>query len=273
MSSHLEALLARDRKARAERVAATAARHGVTRAKAAEILDRVDLSADAAAGVNVIGRALAAGVITEADRTAARLRVTQEPGYQRELEQRIADAGGYTRVLASEGSPAGAAALAAAGKVSARHRNPLVALAMLGSPGRVAAASSDPVPTLFQTGDLPPFCASGIDPKLLLQVPWQARHALAAAPTQAAAYRLLQEYSGPEAEDAAEIDFGQSFENADYERRVREWQVTGMSEQHLYDSLGFTASDQAAAKRLDMQNDAYLTGRGAPLPPSVGGGQ
>ncbi len=70
-----------------------------------------------------------------------------------------------------------------------------------------AALSGAPEPTLFATGDLPAFTASGIDPQALLQVPWQARPAVASATTQAEAYQLVQTYSGPGGEDLAAWDF------------------------------------------------------------------
>lgn len=60
-------------------------------------------------------------------------------------------------------------------------------------------------PTLFAAGELPPVTASGIDPRLLLDVPWQARRAVARA-DQVEAYRLLERYSGEEGATRAELD-------------------------------------------------------------------
>ncbi len=70
-----------------------------------------------------------------------------------------------------------------------------------------AALTGAPEPTLFATADLPAFTASGIDPQALLQVPWQARPAVASARTQAEAYQLVQKYGGPDGEDMAAWDF------------------------------------------------------------------
>jgi hypothetical protein len=57
---------------------------------------------------------------------------------------------------------------------------------MAGSPAYAPAkASGIPVPKLFQNGadDLPAFTASGLDPKLLLKLPYGMRHAVAAEPS------------------------------------------------------------------------------------------
>jgi hypothetical protein len=69
------------------------------------------------------------------------------------------------------------------------------------SNGRWATAA----PTLFATGDLPAFTASGIPVDSLLQVPWSARHAMAAAPTPAEAYSILSECQGEDAELTARV--------------------------------------------------------------------
>jgi hypothetical protein len=44
---------------------------------------------------------------------------------------------------------------------------------------RYALAINPNVPTMWSTGDLPAFTASGIDPELLLELPWGVRHAAA----------------------------------------------------------------------------------------------
>jgi len=66
------------------------------------------------------------------------------------------------------------------------HRPALAAAAMAENP--------DP-PRLFGTRDLPVATASGIDPSVLAQVPWQARRAVAAARTRADAYELIDKYT------------------------------------------------------------------------------
>ena len=98
-----------------------------------------------------------------------------------------------------------------------------------------AALSGTPAPTLFSTGDLPPFCASGIDPQALLQVPWQARPAVASAATHAEAYQLVQAYSGPDAEDRAAWDFREVEEG--FRARYTAWIEDAMTTDEIADSI------------------------------------
>ncbi len=98
-----------------------------------------------------------------------------------------------------------------------------------------AAQTGAPEPTLFSTGDLPPFCASGIDPQVLLQVPWQVRPALASAPTQAKAYELIETYSGPGAENRAAWDFRDVEEN--YRNRYNDWLADAMTMDEIHDAV------------------------------------
>ncbi len=85
-----------------------------------------------------------------------------------------------------------AAAAAPAGAGDHYSLNPYVAQARAEHPWAYtdAVAANADLPTLFSSGDLPAFCSSGIDPSELLRVPWYARHAVAAAPTLAAAAEL-----------------------------------------------------------------------------------
>jgi len=95
----------------------------------------------------------------------------------------------------------------------------------------MAEASATPPPgrqpTLFPEGDLPTITASGIDPRVLLQVPWQARPTVARAATTAAAYALMAEYAGPAGEVNAEMDSmpgGPLYGDvADYSRAYERW--------------------------------------------------
>lgn len=236
MRDHLRLEQERQRQRDADADRRAAARLGITVAQARRGREDLDLRVSAAAGTNVIGRAIDAGVIRAGDRQGELARCMGEPGYQRGLEQRIADAGGFSALPPSASTSSVAAAAGRPAGVSSRHRNPLAAAAMARTP-RVAARAADPAPTLFATGDLPPFTASGIDPQVLLSVPWQARHAIASAPSQAEAYQMLQDYSGPDAEDAAALEHGGDWANEDYARRVREWEVAGLSEDQAYVAL------------------------------------
>lgn len=80
-------------------------------------------------------------------------------------------------------------------------------------------------PTLFTSGDLPPFCASGIPPADLLGVPWLGRHAVATAGTEAEARQLIEAMSGLNGAVVArsETSIAGHPGNADYRSRVREW--------------------------------------------------
>ena len=98
-----------------------------------------------------------------------------------------------------------------------------------------AALSGTSEPTLFTTGDLPAFTASGIDPQALLQVPWQARPAVASATTHAEAYQLVQTYSGPDAEDQAAWDFREVEEG--FRARYSAWIADAMTTDEIADSI------------------------------------
>jgi hypothetical protein len=100
---------------------------------------------------------------------------------------------------------------------------------------RARTANREPEPTLFPSGDLPPFTASGIDPSVLLQVPWQARVALAGAGTLAEAYKLLNDYGGPEGEERAEVEFGY-IENELVDRYYA-WLLSGIPDDELADAV------------------------------------
>jgi hypothetical protein len=111
-------------------------------------------------------------------------------------------------------------------------RNPLVDEASALPGGRrlvTNAAKNDPsVPTLFASGDLPVFTASGVDPSALLSVPWYARHAVAAAPSRAEAFGLIEAYSGPDGDIAAKLEGTADHPgNLDYQGRVTEWLMRG----------------------------------------------
>jgi hypothetical protein len=93
------------------------------------------------------------------------------------------------------------------------------------------ARARAPQPTLFGTGDLPPFLASGVDPRALLAVPWQARHTLAAAPSAEAAYKIVDDFAGLPAEVAdanAALYYSDHPGTRDYIARVEEWLVDGV---------------------------------------------
>jgi hypothetical protein len=91
-------------------------------------------------------------------------------------------------------------------------------------PGLVhaAQAESGPPPKLFGDDHLPSFTASGISPAVLPSLPWALRHPVASAPTQAAAYALVNKYAG--APEMAHADHATTNpDNASYIQAYRLW--------------------------------------------------
>lgn len=117
-------------------------------------------------------------------------------------------------------------------------RNPLVEAVRTKQPGRYTAAlAKGPAPSLFASGDLPPFTACSIDPEVLLQVPWTVRHPLAAEPDRGAALALVERYSGPGGEVDAAVEYGGHPGNIAYETAVSAWLAGGDTDADLYASL------------------------------------
>ena len=125
----------------------------------------------------------------------------------------------------------------AAGRSAAYARNPLVDTVRAQALAQHRPSPSGSVPTLFASGDLPTFTASGIPPQALLDVPWEARHQMAAAATPAEAYEIAASCQGSDAETTAQMLYGGHEGNADYRERVEKWQVASMSDDELYGSL------------------------------------
>ncbi len=72
-------------------------------------------------------------------------------------------------------------------------RNPLLEDLRQALPDVYAIATRQaPPPTLFEVGDLPPFTASGVDPAVLLDLPWHLRHEAAAATSAGTVLALLE---------------------------------------------------------------------------------
>jgi hypothetical protein len=95
-----------------------------------------------------------------------------------------------------------------------------------------AARARGGEPTLFTGGQLPPFTASGIPPEALLEVPWKARHALAAAPSTAAAYAFIDRFrllSQEDAEVYAAAWHGNDSGNRQYAMAVETWLLDGLT--------------------------------------------
>lgn len=85
-----------------------------------------------------------------------------------------------------------------------------------------AVQAGDLPPTVFNSGDLPPFTASGLDPKLLLELPWQVRHYAAASESRAEVLALVEQY----AEDPTVVDGAYTTAGTEnYLDRMRAWLV------------------------------------------------
>lgn len=101
--------------------------------------------------------------------------------------------------------------------------NPLLTKEERERPALVAMARRDgPPPTLFHSGDLPLMLASGQSPSTLLRLPWQARHQAAGA-DQATLAKMLEDYAGPDADLAAEMELGGHPGNLEYKSRMNAW--------------------------------------------------
>lgn len=125
--------------------------------------------------------------------------------------------------------PAGRVAAATQSDLTGLYaRNPLIA--QVQTERRVYAsaveASGGATPTLFHSGDVPAFTASGLDPNLLLQIPWMARHAAAAETDRARVLELFEELSGPDGAVLAS-EFESHAGNKEYANRVMAWQSAG----------------------------------------------
>lgn len=87
---------------------------------------------------------------------------------------------------------------------------------------RSAAREAPPAAPVPAPSTRPPFVASGLDPSILDSVAEPVRGALAAAPTPADAYRIVQRYGDVAAEDVIAEAF--SHQDVDVMAAAQEWQ-------------------------------------------------
>lgn len=189
-------------------------------------------------GESVLAWALATGRINAAtaDRLGADMSAGKygEPAVEKTVS--VMAAGAYQgsakpRSAVAPAAPTQSQVLASrqAAKGPAYRINPLVEDIFAGRPAlyRNSVRAAE-MPTLFPSGDLPVYTASGIDPTMLLDVPWSARHAVAAARTQAEAYDLIQSVSGPDGEGMAQVTgLANNSGNREYQMRVDAWTERG----------------------------------------------
>lgn len=108
--------------------------------------------------------------------------------------------------------------------VDVMARNPLVAQIRAQAMAGEITVPTSPAPALFANGDdLPTFTASGISPTALLEVPWEARHAMAAAATTAEAYAIQADV---QENGNNPLEYADHPGNADYRQRVAKWQAS-----------------------------------------------
>lgn len=174
-----------------------------------------------------------------------------------------ADMADYTRSVLAAGKPGPtvfASPTRRTGEVG--ERNPLVAAAHASRPGVAArAAARADAPTLFSAGDLPDFTASGIDPNVLLRVPWNARQSLAANPDQAEVYAAVEAFNGLGAEDAEYMarDLGLQGPAVDlYRANVDKWLADALTEAEVFAAVGYDDAGQNGTLPNPSRSDEWL---------------
>jgi hypothetical protein len=118
-----------------------------------------------------------------------------------------------------------------------------------------AASERGPAPTLFATGDLPPFTASGVDPQLLTGLPYNWRHAAASSSDPALVLAWLEQCA--QDHDA----YGRAGDQPhpglmDYRMRMESWVdrlvVPDLDPSEATYPDAWTANDRARAARADL---------------------
>jgi hypothetical protein len=158
----------------------------------------------------------------------------------------------------SAAAPQYAAAAASFPAGDEYRANPLVDDIRRSRPALYAVAAAEaPPPSLFNSGDLPVYTASGVEPATLARLPWQARHAVASAPTTAEAYQIIEAVSGEDGDILAHL-YGDHPGVRQYENRVRTWAMgpSGLSKadrQQIYQA-------DAEAMTEELFRDLYPPG-------------
>lgn len=117
--------------------------------------------------------------------------------------------------------------------------------------------------SLFPTGDYPAITASGADPSLARQLPWQARRAFARAKTPQDAFELYERYAGPQGEALAALDSCQggplSIDVADYELEQQQAAQADVaaSRDCAFDSWGRVIPQPSGVAASSADGEAY----------------
>ena len=134
-----------------------------------------------------------------------------------------------------------------------------VLVALLTVAWRAEQLSPNP-PALFGDQDLPPFTASGLDPRELASLPWPLRRPVAQASTLSAAYALVERYAGVPEMTKTDLELARS--NADYIERFRSWLIgSGRTPGDLAGTPNASANGQAAYSIEQLHRELFA---GAP---------
>jgi hypothetical protein len=114
-------------------------------------------------------------------------------------------------------------------------------------------------PLCSNRATLPPFCASGIDPALLADVPWMARHRIAATADRAEALRMIEDVSGEYGLDIAASEYGQDLANKQYQSRVERWAINGAMAADEQRAVAAQSRQLAAAGGRQVKAAAEMT--------------
>jgi hypothetical protein len=92
-------------------------------------------------------------------------------------------------------------------------------------------------PTFFNSGTLPPLTSSGVDPALLVRIPWKLRHTAALTPDRAVILGILEELGQFDITDDDPV-LSEAGVRAftDYRNRVRDWAVSAAPTPELTES-------------------------------------
>ncbi len=197
----------------------------------------------------VIGRAIAAGKFHEGRRAFWAAQYDRDPEATRAMIAMLASGTPDARHIAAAGRSA---------PVRAATTGQAIDQAMHG----LGAASTRPAPRLFGASDLPVTTRSGVDPKVLESVPWQARPTLARAETAGEVHEIVSLYQGFTTQEEAEVYAASQAESfgpyhgdvQEYAHRLEQW---------------YTGADLPLSERLDPLTSAARNSLGATDPTGV----
>lgn len=103
--------------------------------------------------------------------------------------------------------------------------NPLLEDAAQSHPCYPLAIQEAEPPTVFNSGNLPPFTASGLPPEVLLELPWQVRHYAASAESKATVLDMVERFADhPQAVRGLDDEYGSQGAD-DYLNRMKAWLI------------------------------------------------